>query len=132
MIMYIHVHTCVSPFNILVTAFCISVILNSLYPRPPSCDPLPPPSTPSPPMDLPLLLSRLREYVTVNRIRGAEFFQDFDPLRSGSIAASRFRQVSMLMCRHKLLWTPFRVTKSAVSTIQVKLLYSSRNISAMS
>ena len=51
---------------------------------------LPLPTTPA---DLPLLLSRLREYVTVNRIRGSEFFHDFDPLRSGSIAASRFRQV---------------------------------------
>jgi Ca2+-binding EF-hand superfamily protein len=48
---------------------------------------------PSPePVDLPLLLSRLRDYVRVNRIRGSEFFQDSDPLRSGSIAASRFRQ----------------------------------------
>ena len=46
------------------------------------------------PVDLPLLLSRLRDYVRVNRIRGSEFFQDSDPLRSGSIAASRFRQVS--------------------------------------
>ena len=52
------------------------------------------PSAPTPVVDLSLLLSRLREYVTVNRIRGSEFFQDFDPLRSGSIAASRFRQVS--------------------------------------
>ena len=59
----------------------------------------PPATSPPPSMDLPLLLSRLREYVTVNRIRGSEFFQDFDPLRSGSIAASRFRQVSQVSCR---------------------------------
>jgi hypothetical protein len=50
-----------------------------------------PNASPSPVADLPLLLSRLREYVRVNRIRGSEFFHDFDPLRSGSIAASRFR-----------------------------------------
>ena len=61
--------------------------------RPPMADTLLSTSSPSPPVDLPLLLSRIREHVTVNRIRGSEFFQDFDPLRSGSIAASRFRQV---------------------------------------
>ena len=49
---------------------------------------------PSASVDLSLLLSHLREHVRVNRIRGSEFFQDSDPLRSGSIAASRFGQVS--------------------------------------
>ena len=102
--------------------YTLDIMLNFIYPRPPSSDPLPQSSTPSPLMDLPLILSRVREYVTVNRIRGAEFFQDFDPLRSGSIAASRFRQVSMLMYRHKYLWTLFRVNKSGIS---VNWLYKS-------
>ena len=53
----------------------------------------PPPPPPPPLVDIPFLLCQLRQYITVYQIRGSEFFQDFDPLRSGSIPASRFRQV---------------------------------------
>lgn len=37
------------------------------------------------------LIKRIRHNVLINRIRVEEFFQDFDPLRHGSISASRFR-----------------------------------------
>ena len=39
------------------------------------------------------LLRRVQEHVLVNRIRVSEYFQDFDPLRSGVISNQRFRQV---------------------------------------
>lgn len=42
-------------------------------------------------VDVDELLGRIRHHVLVNRIRVEEFFQDFDPLRHGSIPASRFR-----------------------------------------
>ena len=53
--------------------------------------------TNEPPMesvDVCELISRIQEHVLVNRIRVCEHFQDFDPLRSGSISAARFRQVT--------------------------------------
>jgi len=37
------------------------------------------------------LISRIRHHVLVNRIRVEEYFQDFDPLRHGSISIARFR-----------------------------------------
>lgn len=42
-------------------------------------------------VDVDELLKRIRHHVLVNRIRVEEFFQDFDPLRHGSIPTSRFR-----------------------------------------
>ena len=46
-----------------------------------------------PPVDIAELVARIRDHVTTNRIRVSEHFEDFDPLRSGSIYQSRFRQV---------------------------------------
>jgi len=43
--------------------------------------------------DVDMVLARIKEYVFVNRVRIGELFKDNDPLRSGVIAASRFRQV---------------------------------------
>lgn len=42
-------------------------------------------------VDVDGLINRIRNDVLVNRIRVEEFFQDFDPLRHGSISVSRFR-----------------------------------------
>ena len=44
-------------------------------------------------VDVDELIARIQEHVITNRIRVSEHFQDFDPLRSGSISAARFRQV---------------------------------------
>ena len=44
-------------------------------------------------VDVDELIARIQEHVSTNRIRVSEHFQDFDPLRSGSISAARFRQV---------------------------------------
>ena len=44
-------------------------------------------------VDVDELIARIQEHVINNRIRVSEHFQDFDPLRSGSISAARFRQV---------------------------------------
>ncbi|KXJ27651.1 hypothetical protein AC249_AIPGENE16872 [Exaiptasia diaphana] len=38
------------------------------------------------------LIGRIRYHVLVNRLRVEEFFQDFDPLRHGSISKGQFRQ----------------------------------------
>lgn len=38
------------------------------------------------------LMARIRHHVLTNRRRVCEFFQDFDPLRSGSITKSQFRR----------------------------------------
>ena len=43
------------------------------------------------------LLARIQEYVLVNRIRINELFKDNDPLRSGVITCSRFRQVGVVI-----------------------------------
>jgi len=43
-----------------------------------------------------MVLARIKEYVFVNRVRIGELFKDNDPLRSGLIAASRFRQVGVM------------------------------------
>ena len=52
------------------------------------------PSPPREPADLTLddLLARIRHHALVNRLRVIEFFQDYDPLRSGSITKSQFRR----------------------------------------
>ena len=42
-------------------------------------------------VDVDELVARIRHHVLINRIRVEEFFQDFDPLRHGSIIESRFR-----------------------------------------
>ena len=44
-------------------------------------------------VDVGELIARIQDHVSTNRIRVSEHFQDFDPLRSGSISAARFRQV---------------------------------------
>ncbi len=49
--------------------------------------------TPIEDVDVDELVARIREYIVTNRIRVSEHFEDFDPLRSGSISISRFRQV---------------------------------------
>ena len=51
------------------------------------------PPTAQEPVSLDQLVKRLQEHVLSNRIRVSEHFQDFDPLRSGSISAAKFRQV---------------------------------------
>ena len=51
------------------------------------------PPTAQEPVSLEQLVKRLQEHVLCNRIRVSEHFQDFDPLRSGSISAAKFRQV---------------------------------------
>ena len=51
------------------------------------------PPTAQEPISLEQLVKRLQEHVLSNRIRVSEHFQDFDPLRSGSISAAKFRQV---------------------------------------
>lgn len=43
-------------------------------------------------VDLKTLLARIRHHALVNRIRVIEFFQDFDPLRSGSISKAIFQR----------------------------------------
>ena len=43
------------------------------------------------------LLARIQEHVLVNRIRINELFKDSDPLRSGVITCSRFRQVGVVI-----------------------------------
>ena len=66
-----------------------------------SCDPAPRKSFGTQPVtqmggDVDMVLARIKEYVFVNRVRIGEFFKDNDPLRSGVIAASRFRQVGVV------------------------------------
>ncbi|XP_062506736.1 uncharacterized protein LOC134183259 [Corticium candelabrum] len=43
------------------------------------------------------LIDRIKHHVKVNRIRVCEFFQDFDPLNTGSITKGRFRQAISAM-----------------------------------
>jgi Ca2+-binding EF-hand superfamily protein len=43
-------------------------------------------------VDIRQLILRLKEHVFVSRLRLCEYFQDFDPLRSGFVTNSRFRQ----------------------------------------
>lgn len=44
------------------------------------------------PLRLDKIMDRIRHHVLTNRRRVCEFFQDFDPLRSGSITKSQFRR----------------------------------------
>ncbi|KAL4239473.1 hypothetical protein ACF0H5_000288 [Mactra antiquata] len=48
------------------------------------------------------LMSRIRHIVLTNRLRVAEFFEDYDPLRSGSISKSQFRRGLGLLGLSKL------------------------------
>eukprot|EP00731_Ephydatia_muelleri_P005665 Em0002g1841a len=55
----------------------------------------PPPTEPRPPVepvDVAGVVVRLQQHVFLKRVRVAEHFEDFDPLRSGSITAARFRR----------------------------------------
>lgn len=53
---------------------------------------VPPRQVPDVVVSLEDLMSRIRHIVLVNRYRVNDYFQDFDPLRSGSISRSRFRR----------------------------------------
>ncbi|XP_060063466.1 uncharacterized protein LOC132543930 [Ylistrum balloti] len=60
------------------------------------------------------LMSRIRNIVLTNRLRVIEYFQDYDPLRSGSISKSQFRRgLSVLglskLGQHDLLDPQFQV-----------------------
>lgn len=48
------------------------------------------------------LMARIRHIVLTNRLRVAEFFEDYDPLRSGSISKSQFRRGLGLLGMSKL------------------------------
>ena len=47
--------------------------------------------------DVDTLLVKIQEHVLVNRVRVNELFKDNDPLRSGVITCSRFRQVGVII-----------------------------------
>ena len=51
------------------------------------------------------LLARIQEHVLINRIRITELFKDNDPLRSGVITCSRFRQVGVVCCNDHVILT---------------------------
>lgn len=55
------------------------------------------------------LINRIRHYVLVNRLRVEEYFQDFDPLRHGSISRSQFRRCLSLMGQPNLTDEQFEV-----------------------
>ncbi|EDO33216.1 predicted protein [Nematostella vectensis] len=72
------------------------------------------PPKPSPPLDLSSvdldeLIQRIRHHVLVKRLRVEEFFQDFDPLRHGSISVSQFRQCLNSMGQTDLTHAQFQV-----------------------
>ena len=52
---------------------------------------------PDVPGDIDKLLAEIKEHVLRNQIRVTEWFEDFDPLRSGKIPVDRFRQVRSLV-----------------------------------
>ena len=54
-----------------------------------------------PVVDVNELMGRIQEYVSAHRIRACEYFQDFDPLRSGLISITRFRQVQYSTLNYK-------------------------------
>ena len=64
---------------------------NQIFFSPPDPSPRSPHHPPEE-VDVGELVARIQEHVHTNRIRVSEHFQDFDPLRSGSISATRFRQ----------------------------------------
>lgn len=55
------------------------------------------------------LIDRIKHYVLVNRLRVEEFFQDFDPLRHGSISRPQFRRCLSLMGQPNLTDEQFEV-----------------------
>lgn len=55
------------------------------------------------------LIGRIRHHVLTNRIRVEEYFQDFDPLRSGSITKSHFRRGLSALGQHQLTDAQFEV-----------------------
>jgi len=72
----------------------------------------PPPSPPKidlSTVDLDELLCRIKHDVLVNRLRVEEYFQDFDPLRSGSITFSQFRRGLSLLGQCDLTEAQFLV-----------------------
>lgn len=55
------------------------------------------------------LIDRIKHYVLVNRLRVEEYFQDFDPLRHGSISRSIFRRCLSSMGQPNLTDEQFEV-----------------------
>ncbi|XP_073251609.1 uncharacterized protein [Porites lutea] len=55
------------------------------------------------------LIDRVKHYVLVNRLRVEEYFQDFDPLRHGSISRSQFRRCLSSMGQPNLTDEQFEV-----------------------
>ena len=85
----------------------------------------PSPQSPHRPLevvDVGELIARIQEHVSTNRIRVSEHFQDFDPLRSGSISAARFRQV-LVSLKPRL---SFRILSGSF-WLSLKLCYKIRN-----
>lgn len=60
-------------------------------------------------VDLEEIINRIRHYVLVNRLRVEEYFQDFDPLRHGSISRSIFRRCLSAMGQPNLTDEQFEV-----------------------
>ncbi|CAK8698532.1 unnamed protein product [Clavelina lepadiformis] len=58
---------------------------------------VPPPEIDTSHVDMEQMISRIRHHVLVNRIRVAEFFEDFDLLRSGSVSQAIFARGIDLM-----------------------------------
>ena len=90
----------ISPQSLLVYT---CTVLHHSSPETPPID-----HTPLSEVDIFELIARLKEHVQCNRIRVSEHFQDFDPLRSGSISNTRFRQVRCVclhvcVCAHGML-----------------------------
>ena len=88
---YIH-FLCSKPLDDATSTTSAAATTTPTHPHPSTKHPSQPP-TAQEPVSLDQLVKRLQEHVLCNRIRVSEHFQDFDPLRSGSISATRFRQV---------------------------------------
>ena len=77
-------------------------------------------------VDVGELIARIQEHVSTNRIRVSEHFQDFDPLRSGSISAARFRQVLISLkprVSFQILSVSFGSLQSCVTKSETESLY---------
>ncbi|CAB4016979.1 uncharacterized protein LOC110234356 [Paramuricea clavata] len=72
-------------------------------------DPQPPRPLDLSSVDFGDLIGRIRHHVLTNRIRVEEYFQDFDPLRSGSISKSHFRRGLSSLGQHQLTDAQFEV-----------------------
>ena len=59
--------------------------------------PLPPPEIDISGVDFVSMMGRIRHFVLVNRLRVTEFFEDFDPLRSGSVTRAVFARCLDMM-----------------------------------